>query len=91
MNGMSSTIRDHLNMKHGELWRKVVVVEKLKGWETYDCSASNAKDVRDDSFSLDGFYRRLVCWIVVDDQVSILYIVSKSKSNAYYCLVNQCG
>ena len=56
-----------MTLHHGKAWREVVVLNKLKGWETIDLPI-NGKNHRE-PFSLEGFYQRLVRWVSVDDQV----------------------
>jgi hypothetical protein len=73
---MADTIRTHLSMKHGEEWRKIVVMEKLKGWDRIDCKNSSGRPTSE-LFTLEGFHERLGRWIAVDDQVSPHFLLSK--------------
>ena len=54
-------------LHHGKAWREIVVLKKLKGWETIDLPTIRKKNW--EPFSLEGFYQQLVCWVSVDDQV----------------------
>ena len=54
-------------LHHSKAWREIVVLNKLKGWETIDLPTIE-KNNRE-PFSLEGFYQRLVRWVSVDDQV----------------------
>jgi hypothetical protein len=69
---MADTIRTHLARKHGKEWRKIVVMEKLKGWDRIGCDSENASGNRPtrEQFTREGFLERLGRWIAVDDQVS---------------------
>ena len=55
-------------LHHGKAWREIVVLKKLKGWETIDLPTIRTKNR--EPFSLEGFYQRLVRWVSVDDQVA---------------------
>jgi len=68
-NGMADTIRNHLSLKHGDEWRKIVLIEKLKGWDKMRCEngGTGSRDV----FTMEGFLERLARWIAADDQVSL--------------------
>lgn len=79
--GRAFRIREHLQKHHTKEWEDTVIEEKLKGWE--EIVSNRKSDAReggeatpvnysDGGFSLEGFIRRLVRWIVVDDQVSLL-------------------
>ena len=65
-------------MKHWKLYRELVVSEKLKGWEEAaqnpNCPVRQQAASKHEPFSLEGFYTRLVKWIVIDDQASIILI-----------------
>ena len=67
-NAQSDLICKHLTSKHGKLYREIVVLKKLKTWETIDQSAAREK-LSHEPFSLPGFYERLIKWIAVDDEV----------------------
>ena len=71
-NAQSDLIRKHLTLKHGKLYREIVVLKKLKNWETIHQFATREKPPRE-PFSLPGFYERLIKWIAVDDQVFFLH------------------
>lgn len=43
VNGIADTIRSHLSSKHGDEWRKIVAIEKLKGWD----KLQNPEDLSD--------------------------------------------
>ncbi|KAI0058625.1 hypothetical protein BV25DRAFT_1146104 [Artomyces pyxidatus] len=74
VNGQTAAIRSHLLSKHRELYRKIVVLYQLKGWK--DIVQEDAGTLREqrlghkdrEPFSIEGFYERLIRWIVVDDQ-----------------------
>lgn len=78
--GQTEAIRAHNWKFHAEEWVRLVIAEKLKGWETiegklmdYRCrqSATMAQTAQmREEFTLEGFYERLVRWVAVDDQVS---------------------
>jgi len=68
VNGMADTIRTHLSTKHGDEWRKIIVLEQLKGWEKLGRQKTE-NQIRE-SFTLEGFHERLARWIAADDQVS---------------------
>lgn len=77
-NGQTENIRDHLIDAHWDTFRETVLVEKLKGWENIASGAltgpggSKTSTASREPFSVEGFYERLVKWVVVDDQVSQL-------------------
>ncbi|KAF5353589.1 hypothetical protein D9758_013794 [Tetrapyrgos nigripes] len=67
--GQTKTLRTHLSEKHGQSWREIVLIKQLKGWE----ALANGLPQEDQSkprpsFTLEGFYERLLRWIAVDDQ-----------------------
>ncbi|CAA7265591.1 unnamed protein product [Cyclocybe aegerita] len=70
--GQSKTICNHLKRKHWKVWRDIVILKQLKGWKelglTRYGTGSTSGPYEREPFSLDGFYDRLVRWIVVDDQ-----------------------
>lgn len=73
-------IREHLQMKHWKIYCELVVSEKLKGWEVAAQNPIGPQPQaasKHELFLLEGFYTRLVKWIVVDDQVSIILIAQK--------------
>jgi hypothetical protein len=71
INGIADTIRTHLARKHSKEWRKIVVIEKLKGWDKIiSCDSENGDRPTREQFTLEGFLERLGRWIAVDDQVS---------------------
>ena len=72
-NAQSDLIRKHLTSKHGKLYREIVVLKKLKNWETIDQSTTREKPPCE-PFSLPGFYEQLIQWIAVDDQVFFLHL-----------------
>ncbi|KDQ52761.1 hypothetical protein JAAARDRAFT_50161 [Jaapia argillacea MUCL 33604] len=69
---MATTIRKHLEKDHGEMWRGVVITEKLKGWEELKAGCrpglSEVGCNEREPFSVKGFLDHLVKWIAVDDQ-----------------------
>lgn len=68
--GMTTTIRAHLQKFHQKEWQDVVVGKQLKAWEE-QASMTGPAPTRQhrEPFTLRGFHDRLVRWIVVDDQV----------------------
>jgi len=55
-------------------WRKLVLLEKLKGWDAPELpSTPLSSGSPQDPFTLDGFLMRLTKWAVVSDQVSLLF------------------
>lgn len=71
---MSKTIRTHLEKEHTLEWNKIVVLEKLKGWEDVLRGSEHAcadKSGEDDeaTFTHNGFLDRLVRWVTADDEV----------------------
>ncbi|KAF4611155.1 hypothetical protein D9613_006647 [Agrocybe pediades] len=70
INGMADTIRNHLSTKHRSEWRKMVLLEKLKGWDKMPAQGGDAlkSNAPGPAFTLEGFFERLVEWISVDDQ-----------------------
>ena len=92
--GMTVAIREHLKGYHEKQWRETVVAQRLKGWEELSGMAGPAPTRRHhEPFTVRGFQRRLVKWIVEDDQVCclifslLLLLLSYSQSNipAYPC------
>jgi hypothetical protein len=71
VNGIADTIRTHLSTKHGNEWRKIVVMEELKGWDKIGQQNQNSDKPTRESFTLEGFLERLARWIAVDDQVRL--------------------
>ncbi|CAA7268998.1 unnamed protein product [Cyclocybe aegerita] len=53
------------------MWREVVLLKQLKGWEELGvkgCVEDGQNERERETFTLAGFYQRLVRWIAVDDQ-----------------------
>jgi len=74
--GQTTNIRTHLRENHWKVYREVVVKEKLKYWDeiaqmTGPTALSAPKEC--EPFTLEGFFERLVKWVVVDDQVSFTF------------------
>ena len=71
---MADTIRTHLSTKHSDEWCKVVVLERLKGYEKIDANfkTRDTSDSGREAFTMKGFLERLARWITVDDQVSCI-------------------
>lgn len=69
-------IRTHLLSKHEKIYNEVVILKKLKGWETINQSKGGSahQTGEREGFSLKGFYERLLRWIAVDDQVRKCFI-----------------
>lgn len=83
VDGQNSAIRDHLQLKHELVYWAAVANEHLKGFEALLANAANSTDSansnrnpQDKPFTLDGFIRRLVRWIAVDDQVRPSLLIS---------------
>ncbi|KAJ7735047.1 hypothetical protein B0H16DRAFT_1765616 [Mycena metata] len=69
VDGQTSAIRNHLKSEsHAKVWRDMVLLKQLKGWETLGTSNKETPSGTRETFSLPGFYERLVKWIAVDDQ-----------------------
>ncbi|KAJ6620952.1 hypothetical protein B0H10DRAFT_2432551 [Mycena sp. CBHHK59/15] len=67
--GQTTAIRKHLRSPaQNKLWRDLVLLKQLKGWETLGTSNKDSPCGEREEFSLPGFYERLVKWIAVDDQ-----------------------
>jgi hypothetical protein len=80
INGMANTIRVHLSSKHRDEWRKIVVMEKLKGWAKLLHGNGDNKSycggaTQELPFTHEGFLERLVRWIAVDDQVDLIFFI----------------
>ena len=73
--GCSTTsLRKHIGQYHAE---EYVAACKMHGWKVQigdpDSSSSSDPKIKRPPFSLDGFVKRLVKFIVADDQVSDKY------------------
>jgi hypothetical protein len=87
---MADTIRTHLARKHSNEWRKIVVMEKLKGWDKIGCDSENADRPTQEQFTLEGFLERLGRWIAVDDQVSLSHFFLSNISQMDLPQVYKC-
>ncbi|CDO71217.1 hypothetical protein BN946_scf184863.g12 [Trametes cinnabarina] len=83
-NGQTQTIREHLQKHHYQTWHKVVVEEKLKGWEKLVTSATMADPTGrahpstiSEPFTLDGFVTRLGN-VIAENNLSINLVESES-------------
>lgn len=54
-----------------KIWRDMVLLKQLKGWETLGTSNKETPSGDREPFSIPGMYERLVKWIAVDDQVRL--------------------
>ena len=77
---MTQTIRDHLNKRHYDEWAMEVIANELKDFENVKTSLSDVSGYQPrtvnapkEPFTLDGFYSRLMRWVVSDDQVFCSY------------------
>jgi hypothetical protein len=70
VDGQTTAIRNHLKAEHGKIWRVLVLLKQIKGWETIGASTETAPGEREE-FSIPGFYNRLVKWIAVDDRARL--------------------
>jgi hypothetical protein len=70
VDGQTTAIQNHLKVEHGKVWRELILLKQLKGWETIGASTQTAPGEREE-FSIPGFYDRLVKWIAVDDQARL--------------------
>lgn len=88
VDGQSKTIRKHMEKEHGDLWRTSVWNLKLKGWQTVLRPEDIAQDPpsEQEKFSIKGFYKRLIRWIAVDDQVKDLSCRCFLFANAVFSL-----
>lgn len=75
--GQTEKIRKHLQEAHWLIYRELVLSHKLKGWEKIArgevpevAGGTGRANQEHEAFSLEGFYKRLLKWIAVDDQVS---------------------
>lgn len=75
LNGKSPTkpFREHLKTAHCNEWKQAVFTNKLKGWESVQKDIE-AGDIPRPAFTLEGFYRRLLEWLVCDDMVCDLTV-----------------
>jgi len=87
-NAQSDLICKHLTSKHGKLYREIIILKKLKNWETIDQSATREKPLRE-PFSLPGFYEWLIKWIAVNDQLFFFYI--STLQDWHLLLVSECN
>lgn len=74
---MASTIQDHMKKHHFVEWTATILCEKLKDWEKIGkpstLAGSPGNNQPQEPFTMEGFLKQLLCWVVVDDQV-IAYI-----------------
>ncbi|PPR02336.1 hypothetical protein CVT24_011679 [Panaeolus cyanescens] len=66
VSGQSKCIQNHLKSAHKKLWREMVMINRLKGWDQ-QCS-DNPESRERLPFSIEGFHEHLVKWIAVNDQ-----------------------
>ncbi|KAH9844361.1 uncharacterized protein C8Q71DRAFT_852853 [Rhodofomes roseus] len=67
--GQTGAIREHLKKSHIKEWSEVVKAKKLKGWEELAGMAGPAPVRRHhEPYTQEGLQRRMVRWMVVDDQ-----------------------
>ncbi|KAF7330238.1 putative AC transposase [Mycena venus] len=65
--GQTASIRHHLKTTHTKVWKELVFLKKLKGYETLG-AANNQDPGEREEFSIPVFYDKLAKWIAVDDQ-----------------------
>ncbi|RDB20127.1 putative AC transposase [Hypsizygus marmoreus] len=67
--GQTVAIREYLKRAHPVLFAEQVLTYQLKGWEQLSETSQESRAPGErEPFTLEGFYRRLVRWIAVDDQ-----------------------
>ncbi|PPR04216.1 hypothetical protein CVT24_013300 [Panaeolus cyanescens] len=66
--GQSKTIRNHLHKHHFKIWRELVVMHELKGWDILPEPEVSTDDEDLPPFSVAEFHKLLVEWISADDQ-----------------------
>lgn len=75
--GITSTLRQHLDLKHGVNWRKMVVLHHFKGYKQYNANGTkktqaqpaHAAEAVQELVTVQGLVKRLVHFMAVDDQV----------------------
>jgi hypothetical protein len=69
VDGFTRTFRLHLQHTHLEEYERVVRTLRLKHYEELEDSTEAAVSTSDGPFHVDEWVRRLIKWVVVDDQV----------------------
>ncbi|PPR07616.1 hypothetical protein CVT24_004169 [Panaeolus cyanescens] len=66
--GQSKTIQNHLHKHHFKIWRELVVMHQLKGWDALPEPGVSTDEEDLPPFSVAEFHKLLVKWISADDQ-----------------------
>jgi hypothetical protein len=73
---ITSILCSHLGAAHGDAWRKILVLERLKNWEQYNDDGSMCElqeqpttSGKHDRFTLECFLELLLRFLVVNHQV----------------------
>lgn len=94
--GQTKTIRNHLESAHQLLWEELVIVYKLKGWETIQEQQkvdTNGRKRSYEPFTLAGFNERLLSFIAANDKVHFLldfYDAYLQQTDAYFSVSWNC-
>jgi hypothetical protein len=91
----NTSLRPHLEKVHLQLYMQQ---KELQGWKNQlprqaslaTTAASLAQDVRIDTFDEETFHRYLINFIVVDDQVHVVFQVIDYTKNFFVSLVIEC-
>jgi hypothetical protein len=85
--GITTTLRNHLKLRHSEEYERVVLCLKLKHSNEFD---NPMPTVSSDSsprgpFTIDKWIMLMIRWIVTDDQVCFVVYFPVSKANCRWC------
>lgn len=84
MDGVTTTLRNHLKTRHRAEYSKIVHTLKLKHSNNSEVSGpalTTPSRSRAHKFDLDTWHQLLIKWIVTDDQVRVIFPFEISFSN----------
>ena len=84
MDGVTTTIRNHLKARHSAEYNKIVHTLKLKhsnDSEVPSFALTTPSRSRAHKFDLNTWHQLLIKWIVTDDQVRIIILFEINVSN----------
>jgi hypothetical protein len=80
VDGVTTTIRNHLQVYHGDAYRKIVETLKLKhSNEVPAITLTTPSRSRASKFDLSTWHQLLIKWIVTDDQVCVIVEINMSN------------
>jgi hypothetical protein len=87
IDGITTTMRTHLKLRHSREYERVVSLLKLKHSSEVDHPMPVASS-SGGPFNLDEWIRLMIRWIVTDDRVRLAIIFQYQELNIFFSIFN---